>query len=215
MAIPQPTHVFRMVHLENIPVILQHGGMHAPNHFPDDGLTYKTIHDVEVQAARHNRPVPCGPGGDMHDYVPFYFGPLSPMLLKLKTGRVEGYTEGQSPLVYLVSSAQFVASQNHGFVFSDGHGVAAFTKWFDDLSKLCELDWDVIYARYWKDTIEDMDRMRRKQAEFLIHKFCPMRFIGAVGVYNQATKDKVSALLADSPRRDLCDKIFIKHSWYY
>ena len=30
----------------------------------------------------------------MHDYVPFYFGVLSPMLLQLKTGRVTGYNEG-------------------------------------------------------------------------------------------------------------------------
>lgn len=38
----------------------------------------------------------------MHDYVPFYFGPLSPMMLNLKTGRVAGYEEDQEPLIYLV-----------------------------------------------------------------------------------------------------------------
>ena len=33
-----------------------------------------------------------------------YFGYLAPMLLQLKTGRVAGYQEGQSPLLYLVST---------------------------------------------------------------------------------------------------------------
>jgi hypothetical protein len=47
--------------------------------------------------------------GALHDYVPFYFGFLSPMLLQLKTGRVTGYNEGQEPLVYLKSTVQAVA----------------------------------------------------------------------------------------------------------
>ncbi len=52
------------------------------------------------------------------------------MLLQLKTERVTGYTEGQEPLIYLVSTVQAVQQNGVEFVFSDGHGIAAFTNWY-------------------------------------------------------------------------------------
>ncbi len=78
----------------------------------------------------------------------FFLGYLSPMLLQLKTGRVPGYDEGQEPFIYLVSSAQVVAAAGILFVFSDGHWIAAFTDWYDDLSQLDKADsdkWKEIY----------------------------------------------------------------------
>jgi hypothetical protein len=54
------------------------------------------------------------------DYVPFYFAPRSPMLYKLHKGGVPNYTNGQDPLVYLVSSAEAVAAGGASFVFSGG-----------------------------------------------------------------------------------------------
>jgi len=41
-------------------------------------------------------------------YVAFYFGPRSVMLYQLHTGWVEGYREGQEPLIHLVSTSQAV-----------------------------------------------------------------------------------------------------------
>jgi hypothetical protein len=170
--VPTPTPVLRFLHVDNLPLVLTRGGMHSPNHCPADGLTYITIHNADVQALRRVKTVPTGPQGTIHDYVPFYFGPLSPMMLNLHTNRVPGYAEGQEPLVYLVSTAQAVAASGGGFVFTDGHGVKAFTKWFDDLSHLGEVDWNVVGQRYWTDLADDNDRMRRKQAEFLAYRAC-------------------------------------------
>ena len=86
--------------MDNLRTLLARGGLHSTNHTPNDGLPYRTIRNVDIQNVRRARPVPCGPGGTMRDYVPFYFGQLSPMLLQLKTNRVVGYTEGQEPLIY-------------------------------------------------------------------------------------------------------------------
>ena len=127
------TLIRRLVHIENLPVLLQRRGLHAPTATPDDGTPYRTIHNREIQDRRRVCPVPCGPGGVIHDYVSFYFCARSPMLYQLHTGRVAGYNEGQSPLIYLVSSAQKVQASGVPFVFSDGHGIAAFTSWFDTL----------------------------------------------------------------------------------
>jgi ssDNA thymidine ADP-ribosyltransferase, DarT len=201
VATPQPTPLFRLVHVETLPTLLVRGVLHSPTSTPDDGLPYRAIHNTEVQASRRLRAVVCGPGGTVHDYVPFYFGPLSPMLLNLKTNRVAGYTEGQAPLIYLVSSCQAVAAGGCPFVFTDGHGLATFTKWFDDLSQLGAVDWPLVRERYWGDKPEDNDRMRRKQAEFLVWQSLDWSFVTRICVLNPAMKERVEGILRLYPAR--------------
>jgi len=214
MSVPNPTPIFRIVHVDCLRTLLQRGGLHAANHTPNDGLPYRTIHNVEIQGQRHIRNIPCGPGGTLHDYVPFYFGYLSPMLLQLKTGRVAGYNEGQEPLVYLKSTVQAVADAGIRFVFSNGHGIAAYTEWFDDVTRLDKVDWDVIYLRYWRDDVNDMDRQRRKQAEFLIHQSCPWALIQEIGVLNAPAKTRVEQILNDfdASQRTVVN---VRAGWYY
>ncbi len=167
-----PTFIYRLVHVECLETLLSRGALHSPNGTPNDGRAYRTIHNATVQANRRVKAVPCGPGGTVHDYVPFYFGPLSVMLLNLKTGRVTGYTEGQAPLIYLVSSVEAIRAAGCAFVFTDGHGLATFTSWFDDIEQLSKVDWGIVGKKYWADEPEDNDRQRRKQAEFLVHGSC-------------------------------------------
>ncbi len=158
--------------------------------------------------------ISCGPGGTIHDYVPFYFGYLSPMMLNLKTGRVPGYDEGHEPLIYLVSTAQKVRDSGAGFVFSNGHGLATFTDWFDDLTRLDQVDWDMVYQRYWADTLVDMDRQRRKQAEFLVYRLCDWTLIEEIGVLDQAMKQQVEGILAKYPAK-LHRPVVVRSEWYY
>ena len=196
MTTPVPTPIFRFLHIDNLEVCLHRGALHAPNHPPDDGGVYRTIHNQDIQAHRRVRRIPCGPGGVIHDYGSFYFGPRSPMLFQLHTGRVEGYRQGQEPLIYLVSSAQAVEGSGAQFVLSDGHGIAAFTDWYDDLRDLDNVDWDTVTARYWADTVDDMDRQRRKQAEFLVHGQCDWALIETIGVLNNKMKRTVEQVMA-------------------
>ena len=214
MPVPIPTPIYRFIHVDSLDVLLKRRGLHAPNHTPENGLSYRKIHNVEIQNERRSRTIPCGLGGVIHDYVPFYFGYLSPMLLQLHTGRVEGHTEGQQPIIYLGSTAQSVAASPVSFVFSDGHGIAAFTSWYDDLTQLKDVDWDVVYLRYWKDTIDDMDRQRRKQAEFLVYEFCPWDLITDISVINDTMKTKVEHILSKHPS-DLNRPVILRRGWYY
>ena len=213
MKMPEPTPIYRIVHIDNLPMLLERQGLHAPNSQPNDGNPYRIIHNEEIQAKRRQRQVPCGPQGVIHDYVPFYFGPRSPMLFQLHTGWVKDYTDGQEPIIYLVSTVQRVVEAGLPFVFSDGHGIKAFTKWFSSLGDLVKVDWDAAYATIWKDTIEDMDRQRRKQAEFLVHQFCPWEVIDSIGVRSQAMKERVERTLgavASAAR-----PVVIRTDWYY
>jgi ssDNA thymidine ADP-ribosyltransferase DarT-like protein len=214
MKVPQPTTILRLTHVDNLAVCLRREGLHAPNFTPDDGLTYKTIHNTKIQSHRNACQLPCDPGGTIHDYVPFYFGPLSPMLLQLKTGRVEGYGEGQEPLIYIVSTVQAVQKSGTPFVFSDGHGIAAYTRWFNDLGNLNEVDWECVEARYWADSVNDMDRKRRKQAEFLVHKSCDWALVHEIAVIDESMKQRVENTLAEFPSH-LCRSIRVEKRWYY
>ena len=210
--VPVPTPIVRFMHIDNLAVCLERGGLHAPNHQPD-WATYKTIHDANVQKERAVRTIRCAPGGVIHDYVAFYFGPLSPMMLQLKTGQVAGYSDGQDPLIYLVSQAQAVDKSGADFVFSDGHGIATFTEWFNDLKDLAQVDWDVVNQRYWSDTLNDMDRQRRKQAEFLIHKVCKWSLISEIVVMSKAIETRVDAVLDEFPE---CRRpVVVRRDWYY
>ena len=202
------------MHVENLATCLQRGALHAPKHVPSDGLKYKTIHNVDIQQQRRVMPIDCGPGGCIHDYVSFYFGPRSPMLYQLHTGWVEGYDEGQEPIIYIVSHAQVMCNNEQGFVFSDGHGIAAYTDWYDDLALLHNLDWDCIYAEIWKDDLDHPDRQRRKQAEFLVYRSCPWDLVDHIAVLNNGMKKKVVSIMEQYPDK-LQKPVRVCRKWYY
>jgi hypothetical protein len=212
--VPNRIHLYRIVHVDSLPTILARDALHAPNATPNDGLPYRTIHSTDVQTSRHVHAIPCGPGGTCHDYVPFYFGPLSVMLLNLKTGRVASYNEGQSPVIYLVTTMQEVQNVGSQFVFSDGHGLAKFTNWYDHVCKLDQVDWNIVGERYWRDQLDDNDRQRRKQAEFLIWRSLPWSIIKVVGVLNQTVKAQVETVLNEYSNR-FQPKVAVKPDWYY
>jgi len=214
MPVPDPTPIYRILHVDNLSVYLKRSGLHAPNHTPSDGLHYRTIHNVDIQSERHSRKITLGARGVIHDYVSFYFGRRSPMLYQLHTGWVEGYSEGQEPLIYIVSTAQSVAESGAGFVFSDGHGIAAYTHWYNNLADLNKVDWDAVYATYWKDDVDDMDRQRRKQAEFLVHQLCSWTLIKEIGTIDSRMKNKVETIMSQFPS-DLHRPVKVRPMWYY
>jgi hypothetical protein len=214
MPAPSPTPIYRIIHIDNLDICLQRRGLYAPNFTPNDGLVYQTIHNTDIQRQRQAFCLNCGPCGTIHDYVPFYFGLLSPMLFQLKTGWVAGYNGGQEPIIYLVSTAQAVHRAGTGFVFSDGHGIARFTDWYNDLANLSQVDWDMVYQRYWRDTVDDMDRQRRKQAEFLIHRFCDWNLICEIGVNNDRVKQRAEAIMNAYPS-PMRKPVRVRTEWYY
>jgi hypothetical protein len=211
---PKQIWLYRLIHIDNLSVLLSRDALHAPNATPQDGLAYRPIHDVSVQEGRRIQPVPCGPGGSVHDYVPFYFGTHSPMLLKLKSGQVDGFHEGQEPLLYLVTRLDDVLAAGARFVFSDGHGLARFTDWFDQVTDLDRVDWRLVGERFWRDTHDDNDRMRRKQAEFLVWHSLPWSAIYGIATFSDTARERTAAVLARFPHRHQPELKTIR-GWYY
>lgn len=191
LAVPVPTLIYHITAIENLPKIVEDGGLHCKS-----GLVttaYKDIAHANIQGRRSSTAVPCGKKGSLHDYVPFYFAPRSPMLYVISTG--SNYTNGQDGIVYLISTAQAVRKAGLDFVFTDGHGTMKLTQFFTSLSHLDKIDWQVMAARYWRDTQEDGDRCRRRQAEFLVHDFFPLSFVQKLAVLRPKQVAKVRTIV--------------------
>lgn len=205
------TPILHLTHLGNLPAILATGGLWSPSQMPQ-GAQPASIAHGHIQSRRATRVVPCGPGGTLHDYVPFYFGERSPMLYANHTGYVAGNQGGQAPLVYLVAYAQQVAAAGHGWVFTDGHAVIAFTRFFDDFAHLNQVDWQTVHAQWWNDTPQDPDRKRRKQAEFLVHGFFPVGLVREIVVLNQQVRAQVNQVLNAA---GVALPVRVDPAWYY
>jgi len=179
---PIPTPIYHITSIENLGMILEAGELRAKRALDQEDMGYASIAHRSIQDRRAQTRVPCGPGGVLYDYVPFYFGPRSPMLFTIAHGNVEGFNGGQGSIANLVSTVQAVQAAGLGFVFTDGHGIMAFTDFYDDLARLDEVDWPLMSARYWADTDDDLDRKRRRQAELLVHQRFPVALIQEIGV---------------------------------
>lgn len=198
--------------MDSLVTLARRGGLHAPAFIPHDGLPYCAIHDESIRIRRGGRGIPCGPCGTVDDYVSFYLGPRSPMLYRIWKGEVE-FGGGQRPIVYLVSSVERLQELGLQFVFSDGHGLAEITRWYDEPDQLDHLDWTAIQARFWLDTEEDPDRCRRKQAELLIHRFVPWEALVGIAVLDQEMarelETRLESVVAEIPYLNA------RPDWYY
>jgi hypothetical protein len=208
---PTPTPIFRIVHIDNLATLVARQHIHAPNAVPNDGHPWRGIHAREVQQDRGRKPVPCGPRGTINDYVGFYLGPLSPMLLRIHTWRQVEKID-QKDIVYLVSSAQAVAAARLGYAFTDRHSLAALACFYDDVAQLGRVDFMTCYAKYWNNTDQFPDRQEKKQAEFLVHRGLPWPMIDRIGVSCEATAARVRPLLAAGAHQPA---VAVERGWYY
>ena len=202
------TWIYHISHLRNLERILAEGGLHCDR--AAQALKSVNIGHLHIKERRLKRQVPVGPGGTVGDYVPFYFAPRSPMLYAISRGAVDGYAEGQRPVIYLCSTVEAVDNAGLNWVFTEGHADMGYTDFFDDLKDLKKVDWDLMKQKYWHDTDDDPDRKRRRQAEFLVHEFVPWDLVSYIGVYDDSVVEAIARVLrSDRP------KVGIQTGWYY
>lgn len=206
------TQILHLTHYQNLSSILASDGLIANSDLIANGTKYTKIAYTNIQDKRSQTRVPVAPFGTLHDYVPFYFAPRSPMLYTLNLGNVPGYSEGQKPLIYLVSTVERVVECGLQYVFTDGHGIISYTRFYNQFGDLAKVDWAVMKSKMWNDTIDDPDRKRRRQAEFLVHQFFPWKCVIGIGTLNCEIEKKVKSLLESYPYQPL---VKIKPVWYF
>jgi len=204
--------IYHITNIRNLHSILARNELLCDNQGKLHGLDIVEIAYEDLKERRACTPVPVGNDGCLADYVPFYFAPRSPMLFAIHKGCVVGYDEGQTKILHLVSSVEEVVRRSRPFVFTDGHPVMMISQFYTNVDDLKEIDWAIMRARYWADTIEDGDRRRRRQAEFLVHQAFPWDAVREIGVKNEKVKGEV---LANLEGADYQPSVVVKPDWYY
>ncbi len=188
------------------------------------GINYQNIAHAGAQGARAGRPVPDPPGGLVHDFVPFYFAPRSPMLYAINGGRVAGCPWRQGDIVHFETTVQYVVGLGRLFVFYDRNATLAFSTPHTDLADLdSAVAWDLLteapqldgFCRYWQNTAAEAryaDRMERRQAEFLVKDDTPLSCMTRLGVMDAARQAQVQAMLA---KAGVALAVDVMPSWYF
>jgi len=198
-------------HIDNLPHIVADAALRPDASVGDRLLT--EVGDRDIKAARRQHVVTCEPGGCPADYVPFYFAPRSPMLYRIARGGVAHYQDGQTSLVYLVTTIDEVSRAGPSWVFSNGNCGAPTTEYFNDLRMLdTAVDWDLQEAVMWADSADEPNRATRRAAEFLVHRHVPWPVIRWLVVRTSATAAAVQGILdgVGSSQR-----VVVRPRWYY
>lgn len=209
--VPDPCRIYRIVHYENLRAIVEEGGMWCGAEMAARGLPYKQIGLRALTTNRKDRVVPCAPGGNLSEYVPWHFCPRSVMLYQIHTGQSD-YDGGQEPILHIVSTVQIVEEQGLPFAFTDRHAKTGYAGYYSSVDELGKLDWDTISSRRFSNTPDDNDRSYRKAAEFLVKRFLPLEVITGIGVHSQRWKDDCDRVLS---AENLRIPVRVCTGWYY
>ena len=187
---PEKALIFRIVHVANVPWILDHGGLECPNSRAPDP-NFVNIGNKSLIDKRSRFPVPIPPGGTLSDYVPFYFTPFSPMLLNILTGYGGITKRERSDIVLFVSSIHRLRDLGTPFVFTNQHAYAAGTDYYDRIEDLDKIDWPLLQSRNFKTDDADPGKPLRYQAESLIHQRVPLEALLGIGCHNDSVQRKL------------------------
>lgn len=202
------TYLFRMTHIENIPHILQFGITHYTS--INTNPNFKPIGDSSLISTRNNYTLTNG--RLLGEYIPFYFGARTPMLYVIQKGfNLVSPTPAEN-IVYCISSIQKVIDNNLEFIFTDGHAVNGFSTQYtvtniNDIDTI--IDWKAVRSQYWSDDGNDLDKKRRKEAEFLVLGDIPINSILGYVVYNEKAKNQLIGYGVNDT------KIQIKSNFYF
>lgn len=206
------TLIFRIIHIDNLKLYIENG-LYSQNFAPEElRLRYVDIYNHDVHEKRGRTSVHNRPDTTIHDYVPFYFCPRSPMLLSVtsKSG------VNKDDILHIVACAQDIHSnKEYDYVFTDCHAKLYQALWYDNISDLDKLCWSSINAKYWGKTVDPTGmKMHNKMAEFLVYQKLGWEMITEIGVPSQTTHDKVQKLL-DNYKEENRRRVSIHKEWYY
>lgn len=196
-----------MTHIKNIPHILQYGITHANSiHANPD---FVPIGDKSLISKRSHSKL--NNGRYLGEYIPFYFGTRMPMLFVIQNGFNMIAPTPAEDIIYCVSSVQKIIDLQLEFVFTDGHAVGDFSTQFttNDIYNINNIiDKKAINAKYWID-YNDLDKKRRKEAEFLVLGDIALDGILGYVTYNQTARQQLINYGINA------DKVIDKPTYYF
>lgn len=222
--IPNPVRLFHITALPNLEAICRQRALICKNRLGHHGINYQNIAHEGAQNSRSQRNVLDPPGGMLHDYVPFYFAPRSPMLSAIQNRKVTGCQLVQEDIIYFETTINNVAALNLKFVFYDRNATLSYSKAYADLKLLPSvIAWDLLtenprldgYCKYFVNKTENpkyIDRMEKRLAEFLVKEQVPLHCFTRIGVIDSDKQREVNRILS-AHTLELSVDIMI--DWYF
>jgi hypothetical protein len=207
---PEKALIFRIVHRDNVPWILDNG-LHCKNSKVLDP-DFVEIGNPDLISKRGKHPVAPPPSGTLSDYIPFYFTPFSPMMYNIKTGWGGIRKRDNDEIVIIVSSLRGLHNRNILFLFTDRHAYLVMAQFYSDLARLDQIDWQMLQRRDFRDDPDDPSKKERYQAEVLVHKHLPVDALSGLVCYNDEVFKILTAALA---KRNQTMKVVKKPDWYF
>ena len=197
-------HVYHFTHIDNLAAMIG-TGLLAKNH-PDYPQGVRSVAAESIQARRAHKVVPAGRGGVVHDYVPLYFGSISPMLI----GVIRKRNVDQRDLLYF----EFPISILHdpGVVFTNRAANAeADPEFFTDPADLVHLNWGEIDSAKWgTDEVMRGPRM----AEVLVHHALPLTRAARCVVFDEDARQAVTAIVNGRPFPAVTVESWERRHWF-
>ena len=221
---PQPTRLFHITAINNLPDICAVGNLVSKSNGGSLGLNYQNIAHAGAQNSRATKFVPSPPGGTIHDYVPFYFAPRSPMLMAIDKGNVQGCALRQKDIVHFETTVGKVVALKKSIVFYDRNATLAYSTAYTNPGDLDNaIAWDLLteapqldgFCKYWhniNDNSRYVDRMARRQAEFLVKDRVPLESFVRVGVLGAVQKREVEFIFQQA---NVLLPIVVMPEWYF
>lgn len=207
---PQKALIWRIVHRDNLPWILDHG-LHCANS-SNLSSSWINIGNEELIDRRSHRVVSLPPGGTLSDYVPFYFSPFSPMMYNIHTGRGGVQRRNNEDIIILVSTLHKLQQDGHQFLFTDRHAYPPTTIYYNDLANLDRIDWPLLQARNFQRNPDDPAQIERYQAEALIYKHLPVTALIGIICYTNTIKSSLEQAIRT---RKLAIDVHAMPKWYF
>lgn len=223
VTIPNPVRLFHITAIGNLREICHEGALLSKNGSAVAGVTYQNIAHGGAQGARAAKVLSNPPGGTVHDYVPFYFAPRSPMLSAIHNGKVASCTLRQQDVVHFETTVDRVTAKGEPFMFFDRNATLAYSKSYTDLAQLDQVAWDLLteppqldgFCKYFQNRHQEeryVDRMERRMAEFLVRDRVSLAQFTRVGVCNAERAREVTAILK---QEGIPLPVVVMTDWYF
>lgn len=223
MPAPRPLRIFHITAIPNLVGIAKSKMLYANGVLQKKKITHSNIAYQGAQGKRATKLVAKPPGGVIHDYVPFYFAPRSPMLGAINEGRVEGCQHRQQDVVHFETTVEAIVERGLHYVFYDYNATLDFANCYSDLKDLEKINWELFhespcmdgYCKYFfnrRDNVKYFVRMETRQAEFLVYTSVPLDLIRIVGVYDESKAKEVRKIFDDAK---INIPVEVKSAWYF
>lgn len=175
---------YHFTHIDNIKSIVESGGLLSTNLKNKYNIGHHNIANVDIQNRRSEMRVPVGPGGVVHDYVPFYFATRNPMLLGLLNRKVVD----QPYICFIAISIEKLLDEKVVFTNASANTNNP-PEFYNTPDMLNRLEWSLIDSMHWGEQSEE--ERHQRMAEVLVYKEVPLEWFESFIVFNSLCRNEI------------------------